>query len=134
MHVVAQCEAKEKARLQRAGAVVVARGTFGGRRMANEILSPHITGFMDKMLEDTRGVRVEALLVREGAALAGLSLLEADLVGRLGIRPLALRSPGERRFLPVPGSDRVLEPGTQVLAVVARDEMEEIEKLLGGLA
>lgn len=81
-------------KLTRAGAdKVVSTHRIGGLRLANEMIRPHATEFLDMMLRDPQHVlRIEEVTVPEGSAVAGKSLGEAA-IGRLAdVLVVALRS------------------------------------------
>jgi voltage-gated potassium channel len=128
-------DAAAERRLRRAGVDCVSPGLIGGRRLAAEVLQPELTGFLDRMLVDPRGVRVESVAVRDGAPAAGLSLGSADLPGTVGVRAIALLPPGAQApdFVPNPGPEEVLVPGTRLVALADPEELQRLAARVGDL-
>jgi voltage-gated potassium channel len=119
-------------RLTRAGVRVVSKGRIGGRRMAAELLRPHLTGFLERMLVDPRAVRVESVRVASGAPAAGRTLAEADLHRSAGVRPFALLPPGGRPLLNPPPGAR-LDPGVCLVAIGTPEEIAALVGQVGSL-
>jgi voltage-gated potassium channel len=117
-------------RLGRAGVRVVSKGRIGGRRMTAELLRPHLTGFLERMLVDDRAVRVESVRVDEGSAVAGRTLAQADLHAATGVRPIALVPRDHAPILNPPGSAR-LEPGARVVAIGAPEDIGQLVARVG---
>jgi voltage-gated potassium channel len=117
-------------RLARAGVRVVSKGRIGGRRMAAELLRPHLTGFLERMLVDDRAARVESVCVDEGSPVAGLTLGEADLHAATGVRPIALVPRGGIPILNPPASAR-LEPGARVIAIGTPEDVAALVARVG---
>jgi voltage-gated potassium channel len=120
-------------RLRRAGVRVVSMGRIGGRRMATEMIRPQVTGFLDRMLGDPRGLRVESARVVAGAPGAGRTLGEIDFWESTGVRPVAVRRPHVRRreFVFDPGPDVRLEPDASVIVVGSPDDLRRVVDLVG---
>jgi voltage-gated potassium channel len=120
-------------RLERAGVRVVSKGRIGGRRMATEMIRPQLTGFLDRMLADPRGLRVESARVVAGAPGAGMTLGELDFWDSTGVRPVAVRRPFVRRreFLFDPGPEVRLEPDANVVVIGTPDDLRRVVALVG---
>lgn len=120
-------------RLRRAGVRVVSKGRIGGRRMATEMIRPQVTGFLDRMLADPRGLRVESARVVEGAPGANQTLGEVDFWESTGVRPVAVRRPYVRRreFLFDPGPDVRLEPDASVVVIGSPEDLRRVVELVG---
>ena len=118
-------------RLLRAGARVVCMGRIAGRRMAAEMLRPQLTGFLERMLADPRGVRVDSVCVTAGAPAAGRSLGDVDLRRATGLRPVALRPPGAPGFRFDPQAREVLEPGSRLVVLGSPEELQRVVALVG---
>ena len=118
-------------RLLRAGARVVSKGRIAGRRMAAEMLRPQLTGFLERMLADPRGVRVDSVRVTAGAPAAGKSLGDVDLRRTTGLRPVALRAPGGPGFRFDPQAHEVLEPGSCLVVLGSPEELRRVVELVG---
>jgi voltage-gated potassium channel len=120
-------------RLERAGVRVVSKGRIGGRRMATEMVRPQLTGFLDHMLADPRGLRVESARVVEGAPGANRTLGELDFWDSTGVRPVAVRRPfaRQREFLFDPGPEVRLEPDAHVVVIGTPDDLRRVVDLVG---
>lgn len=98
LRIVARCtDLKFAERLIKAGAnATVSPNHIGGLRMASEALRPHVVGFLDLMLKErSRTLRVEEILIPEGGAWVGLSMVDLDLRHRYKVLPMAVRTTGE---------------------------------------
>lgn len=120
-------------RLRRAGVRVVSKGRIGGRRMATEMVRPQLTGFLDRMLADPRGLRVESARVMEGAPGANQTLGDLDFWESTGVRPVAVRRPYVRRreFLFDPGPEVRLEPDSRVVVIGSPEDLRRVVDLVG---
>jgi voltage-gated potassium channel len=117
-------------RLSRAGVRVVSKGRIGGRRMTAELLRPHLTGFLERMLVDERAVRVESVRVAPDSPVAGRTLAEVDLHAATGVRPFALvPQVGTPLLNPPPGTR--LEPGMCLVAIGAPEEIARLVERVG---
>jgi K+/H+ antiporter YhaU regulatory subunit KhtT len=78
---------------------------------------------------------VESVAVRDGAPAAGLSLGSADLPGTVGVRAIALLPPGAQApdFVPNPGPEEVLVPGTRLVALADPEELQRLAARVGDL-
>ncbi len=125
-------EAAER-RLEHSGASVVSKGRIGGRRMAAELLRPQLTNFLDRMLADPRGVRVESARVQEGKPAAGRALRDLDFWAATGVRLVAVVPPGRglERMIFDPEPHVVLEPGSRVIVVASPAELQRVVNLVG---
>jgi voltage-gated potassium channel len=122
-------------RIRHSGATVVSKGRIGGGRMAAELLRPQLTNFLDRMLADPRGVRVESALVQEGKPAAGRALRDLDFWAATGVRPVAVVPPGRglERMIFDPEPHVVLEPGSRLIVIASPAELERVVNLVGSL-
>jgi Trk K+ transport system NAD-binding subunit len=120
-------------RLARAGVRVVSKGRIGGRRMATELVRPQVTGFLDRMLADPRGLRVESARVVAGAPGADRTLGQLDFWESTGVRPVAVRRPFVRRreFVFDPGPEVRLEADGHVVVIGTPDDLRRVVDLVG---
>jgi voltage-gated potassium channel len=120
-------------RLRRAGVAVVSKGRIGGRRMAAELIRPQLTGFLDRMLADPLGVRVESARVVAGAPAAGRALGDLDFWNATGVRPVAIRAAGAHRtdFIFDPEPHVVLEPESEVVVIADPEQLARVVALVG---
>lgn len=121
---------RSEVKLVRAGADrVISPYILSGRRMANLALRPYVVDFLDVtgsagQLEKT----LEEIIVEDGSIIGNRTLGEVDLRNRTGALILALyRSTGE--LLTSPAADTLLEPGTRMIVMGTRDELDVTEAL-----
>lgn len=109
-------------RIKSAGADSVVSPQFiGGMRLVSEMVRPTVVSFLDLMLRDMdKAMRVEEIDVQAGSQLAGTRLVE-HIVADSNVLVMALKAPGADKFLYVPPSDAVLEPGC-LLVVLGETE------------
>lgn len=119
-----------EAKLMRAGADrVISPYVLSGRRMANLAIRPYVVDFLDVtgtagQLEKT----LEEIIVEDGSIISNRTLGEVDLRNRTGALILGLyRSTGE--LLTSPSADTLLEPGTRMIVMGTRDELDVTEAL-----
>ena len=121
-------------RLQRAGAETICPAKIGGRRMASELLRPTAATVLDRMLASSGAVRFEAVVVNEGAELAGVNLAKADLFNRTRLRVLAIRNPGQKKYIIKPPPETVLAPGTILIVSGPAANVTKLVTLAGDWA
>lgn len=111
-------------KLKRAGASrVVSPNYIGGMRMASEILRPHVTNFLDRMLRGTdKSIRVEEAVISAESNLIGKTLGEVDFYKSCGVNILALGH-GSDHFKYNPGPEEVLN-ANDVLLYIGTAEQE----------
>lgn len=119
-----------EAKLIRAGADrVISPYVLSGRRMANLAVRPYVVNFLDVTgtageLEKT----LEEIIVEDGSIIGNRTLGEIDLRNRTGALILGLyRSTGE--LLTSPSAETLLEPGTRMIVMGTRDELDVTEAL-----
>ena len=104
---------------------------IGGRRMAAFALQPDVAEFLDVVMHDENlDFRIQQVTVLPGSSLAGRSLAELDLQDRTGALLLAVRRGPDRPFEPNPPQERVLDPGSVLIALGTPDQIG----VLGALA
>ncbi len=127
----AEEEAEEK--LRRAGAnTVFAPYTITGHRLAQSILRPHVSRFLD-FTTQTMGldVAIEQIQVSAGTEFASKSLREMQLRRELGIIVLAIRKPGGQMIFNPP-ADMEMSPGDFLIAMGEVPNLQRLERLLLG--
>lgn len=118
----------------RAGANYVVNPSFiGGMRMASEMIRPQAVSFLDQMLRD-RGqpVRIEEVEVGANSPLVRMSLRRADIYGRVGVNPVALKNPDEKTFSYNPSPDTRLKAGTVIIVIGTVEQISALRKLCSG--
>jgi voltage-gated potassium channel len=123
-------------RLRHAGAHrVVAPGLVGGMRVASEAIRPTVVRFLDLAMgheEERRGFQFLGIKVPEGSPHVGRSLGAIGFHEATGLRPMALRHPGEQGFAHNPGPDAVLRAGTEVVVVAGDADTARARAFLAG--
>ena len=119
-----------EAKMLRAGANrVISPYTLSGRRMANVALRPHVVDFLDitaetEMIEQT----IEEVIVEEGSIIVDQTIGQVDLRRRTGANILALHlATGE--WVGNPTAATMLEPGTRLILLGNRDQLDVTEAL-----
>jgi voltage-gated potassium channel len=110
-------------KLVKAGAdAIVSSQRIGALRLASEMLRPHVVSVLDVMLRQPGDVRVQEILVGQGAA--GKTIDELQLQSRTGVIAFAMREAGSLQPLYNPPSDRVLQTGDVLIACADPDQLE----------
>ena len=119
-------------KMLRAGADrVISPIEIGARRMAQSILQPNVTDFLDLAMADDRHVQVqmEELPVGPNSTLAGLLLRDSGIRADLNLIVVAIKSPrGQMRFNP--GPDDAIEVGATLIAIGPTDKLTQLATLL----
>ncbi len=133
LRVIGRASNTETARkLQLVGAErVVSPYVASGRRMAHLALRPHAVDFFDVLSDPLQGLNVEVHEMEIGtdSPLAGRSMKDSDLRRSTGVIVVALRRAGEIELNPDP--DRVLEPGSHLIALGTADQIGRLHALNG---
>lgn len=121
-------QAEEK--LQRAGATTVLTPyTYIGHRLAQSLLRPHVTSFLDVASAFGRtdlDLEIEQLPIAPGSMLASKTLEEAHLGRTYGVIVLAVRRvSGTMQFNPP--ADVRLEAGDVLIAMGERQKLKQLE-------
>ncbi len=119
-------------KMLRAGADrVVSPIEIGARRMAQSILQPNVTDFLDLAMADDRQVQVqmEELPVGPKSRLAGVLLRDSGIRADLNLIVVAIKKPdGRMRFNP--GPDDLIEVGATLIAIGPTDKLNQLADLL----
>ncbi len=118
-----------RTKLLRAGASkVISPYYIGARRMAQLLLRPTVTDFIDlAMYAGELGLRLEEILVSENAAFAGKNLMESGIRKRHDIIVVAIkRDAGDMLFNPKP--DTMILPGDIMIVLGEADHIIALEK------
>jgi voltage-gated potassium channel len=119
-----------RSKLLRAGADAVVSGTaIGALRLASEMIRPHVVSFLDAMLREPGGLRVQE--IRVGARGASQTLGGFKLQERVGVVVFALISAKELRHHFNPSPDVLLEAGDVLIACATHEQSEAVRTLVG---
>ena len=132
IRIVARADAQgHTQRLQRAGAdQVLVPHLYGGVRMAQSVLRPTVTNFLE--LAGRGGaidLQMEELQVTEQSEIVDKSLIDAALRPRFNLIVIAIKkASGEMQFNPQ--AQAVLEAGDTMILVGSRDNLDSLQAIL----
>jgi len=116
-------------KLKRAGAdKVISPYYIGGRRMAQFMLRPNVTDFIDlAMYTNDMSLRLEEILVTENARINGLTLLQSNLRQKYNIIVIGIKRARENmQFNPKP--DIQICSGDILIVLGRNDQISTLEK------
>jgi voltage-gated potassium channel len=120
-------------KLLRAGANrVVMPYLIGGQKMAQTIIRPAVTDFLEFTVED-KGIKLkmEELVVRESSRLNGVMLMDSKIRQEMNVIIVAIRKrSGQMIFNP--SSHAKIEAGDTLIALGDISELEQLDKILAG--
>jgi voltage-gated potassium channel len=124
-------ERKSEKKLLAAGAnKVVSPYSMGAHRIAQMIVRPTVTDFLELTLVDKdRNIRMEEMLVHPSSKLVALALQDSGIRKDYDLIIVAIRKP-EGEMLFNPSSHTKLEGGDTVVAIGEKQNLERIEKIL----
>ena len=120
-----------KSKLMAAGAnFVESPYETGGMRMAQRILHPNVTNFLDFALELNRDdIQMGEMRVSKSSKLAGLMLKDSGIRLKFDIIVMAIqRVDGRMRFNP--SSENRIKPRDMIIAMGKIDDLNRLEKIL----
>jgi len=120
-------------KLKRAGAdKVISPYYIGGRRMAQFMLRPNVTDFIDlAMYTYDMALRLEEILVTEKAPLNGLSLLQSNLRQKYNIIVIGIKNKEENMQFN-PGPDVVIHADDIIIVLGQYKQITALEKEMQG--
>lgn len=123
-------ESVEKLRFAGANRII-SPYAMSGRRMANLLLSPAVSDFLDIVAHGgPLEFRLSELRVQPGSRLAGKTIGDSTVKARTGAMILAVRKEGERRmFNTNPDGDTFLEAGDLLIAMGTGDQLDALTAL-----
>ncbi|MCX8023146.1 MAG: potassium channel protein [Syntrophorhabdaceae bacterium] len=132
MRIVARCtDTKNVDKMKRAGADnVVALNYIGGMRMASEMIRPHVTSFLDKMLRDKDShLRVEEVHIPDNSPYLGMTVGSIDFRSFGNILLIAVRkADGEWIYNPRP--ETTIEKHMSLIILATAEEREILQALV----
>jgi voltage-gated potassium channel len=117
-------------KLRKAGAsTVISTNHLGGMRLANEVLRPHVTEFLEEALR-SKGIDLvlEEVRIPHGSPLIGLTLAKAKIRNHTGALVLAVRDISTREWLYSPGPDALLKDGTLLIVLLESSSLEALRQ------
>lgn len=124
-------EEQTEKKLLRAGAnKVFLPYLIGGQKMANSIIKPAVTDFLDFTVHNRNmGLEMEELGVGEKSLLNGRTLVESGIRQEMDVIIVAIRKKeGEMRFNP--SSQTLIRSGDTLIALGKSDDLEKLAKIL----
>ncbi|WP_027722727.1 potassium channel family protein [Maridesulfovibrio zosterae] len=117
-------------RLEFAGANrVVLPHTIGGLRMAQSVLRPTVTNFIDIAMRGKLDLQMEELFITADSELVGKDLIESKIRPRFNLIIIAIRK-GSGEMVFNPGPNEVIEAGDTLLTVGKLSDLSDINKIL----
>jgi voltage-gated potassium channel len=129
--VVRSFNPESESKMKRAGANrVVSPYRIGGRHMANLILHPHVTEFLDGVtLEYGLEMGLEEVVLQPDSPLIGKTPVEADLRRETGVTLVGIhRNPG---VMIAPDEETRFELGDELIVIGTLTQLEALEGFLG---
>ena len=126
-------EESTRKKLLRAGANrVVLPYLIGGQKMAQTIVRPAVTDFLELAVNDKdMDLKMEELLVGDRSRLKGLTLIDSGIRQEMDVIIVAVRkSGGEMAFNP--SSQTRIEPGDTLIALGNPNDLDQLATILAG--
>jgi len=121
-------------KLRRAGAdAVVSPNFIGGLRLASELLRPQVVRFLDQMLREDAGLRIEEATIGQQGPAVGGTLGSARLRDVTGSLVLAIRDP-DGKVTHAPPASAAIEPGSTLIAIGSPEQIRHLRDLVGALS
>ena len=120
-------------KLLRAGAnKVVMPYLIGGQKMAQTLIRPAVTDFIEFTFGDKDiGLKMEELMVSEKSRLNGATLIDSGIRQDMDVIIVAIRTrEGEMRFNP--SSKTRIEAGDTLISLGKSDDLDQLESILSG--
>jgi voltage-gated potassium channel len=120
-------------KLLRAGAnKVVSPYLLGGHKMAQSIIKPAVTDFIEFTVHNRKiGLGIEELRVSEKSRLTGVLLIDSGIRQEMDVIIVAIRkNNGEMKFNP--SSKSIIEAEDTLIALGKSDDLEKLRAILSG--
>lgn len=129
----AEEERSEKKLLAAGANNVVCPYRLGAHRMAQNILRPAVTDFLElTFMDNNRNIRMEEMPVHKSSKLINVALKDSGIRQELDLIIVAVKkAKGDMLFNP--SSQTTLEPGDTVIAIGEKKNLEGLEALLNPL-
>ena len=120
-----------KAKLLQAGAnKVVLPYSIGARRMAQAIIRPAVSDFIElAMHESSFELAIEEIVVGNNSPFANLTLIESKIRKELDIIVIGIKKKDDRTLFN-PSSQTTIHPGDLLIAMGSYENLERLRKLL----
>lgn len=132
LYIVSRASSHQRvSKLKQAGAdSVLLPNHIGGLRLAQSVLRPTVTSFME--LANRRSnldIQMEELTINKGSSLVGKDLIEAELRPKFNLIVIAIKKQGQEMVFN-PDGRTVFEAGDTIVAVGAQEQLKEFAHLL----
>jgi len=132
LYIVARTvDASNEQKMIRAGANrVVSPYRIGGKHMANIVVRPHVTDFLDVVTLDG-GIELwlEELVIQPDSVLVGRTVGQSNIRRATGVTLVALLRSGGGTV--TPDADTTLEAGDELIVLGTREQLSKLEELTG---
>ena len=110
----------------------VSPNEIGGKRIANIILNPSITTFIDTLI-DSRDVflNIEEICMNGNLPICGKLLGDVRIPEKTGLIILGIRKYVSGEFLFNPGQDEILAPGDTLVVLGQKEQVNNLRSLIG---
>ncbi|MFP4489614.1 MAG: potassium channel family protein, partial [Bacteroidales bacterium] len=118
-------------KLKRAGATnVIMPDKIGGTRMARLVIDPDVVEFIDTVLLQPSGVRIEELSCKDLAAcFTEKSIKDLDIHNKTGANIIGLRDKN-KEYTVNPPADTILSPDDQLFVLGTGEELDSLRALM----
>jgi voltage-gated potassium channel len=130
--IIARASREEsKGKLRAAGAnIVESPYEMGAFRLAQRIMRPAVTSFLESAFSQTRkDIQLEELAVSEASALAHVSLKDSGIRQKFNLIIIAIKKPSGAMLFN-PSFESVLVPADTVIALGEVENLDKLEKVL----
>ncbi|MCB8945308.1 MAG: potassium channel protein [Ardenticatenaceae bacterium] len=132
LYIVARTvDAANEQKMIRAGANrVVSPYQIGGKHMANIVIRPHVTDFLDVVtLDGGLELWLEELVIQPNSVLIGQTVGDSNIRRRTGVTLVALLRRAGGTVMP--DADTVLQAGDELIVLGTREQLTSLEELTG---
>ncbi|MEW6267442.1 MAG: potassium channel protein [Thermodesulfobacteriota bacterium] len=111
---------------------VISPYLLGARKMAQTILRPAVSDFIETMVHNAAGLNLamEEILVTPDSSLKDITLLESNIRRDLDLIVIAIKT-AEGRMLFNPSAQALIQVGDTLIAMGQRDNMDRLARILG---
>jgi voltage-gated potassium channel len=122
---------KSQYKLRKAGADrVISPYSIGGRRLASLLLRPTVVEFLDVVMHSAEiELLMEEVMINEKSPFVGATMEDVRRRCAAGANILALKKKGEKKLVPNPSPETVVEMGDRFVALGTKDQLRELEGL-----
>ncbi|OBQ46040.1 potassium channel family protein [Halodesulfovibrio spirochaetisodalis] len=132
IYIVSRASTHQRvSKIKQAGAdSVILPNHIGGLRLAQSVLRPTVTSFMELAYgRSTMDIQMEELTIGPDSQLVGKDLIESELRPKFNLIVIAIKKNGKDMIFN-PEGRTVLEAGNTIIAVGANEKLKEFARLL----